>query len=455
MNAPELVRVQRLDSIKLDESFFTPEGFFIDTPIVTSCGIFEYKNPDGSTRRELRLPEHVFDEESLATYEGKPVIITHNAGFVDKQNVDDEIVGTILSKGYQDGADVRCKVIIHDINEVKKTGFRELSLGYDLKLDETPGEWEGKPYDAIQTQIKINHLALVKDARAGDQARLNLDSNSNNPVGGTEMSRAETKTMDDEKIKQSIEAFKKRQQSRLDEAEAEPENADSLPPEANTGESEATTTTAATPETRMQIVKDRRDRRDQEGNPETPEAAMGVIAQQDEDIDELMKIIESLQAKSDFDSTAAPAAAAPDVPAATADEGTVPEEGGGVTLKIQTDSIDAIISQKLMLGRLGDSLNLVRLEEMKPIDAKKAIIKKVNPNMRLDGKGDNYVNAAFDAAVAQIGSASGGKDVNYQRRQMSNRMDSSVEFTPTGKTQAERSRERMIDKMMNGGKKDE
>ena len=167
--------VQRTDSIKLDDTYFTEEGYLIDHPIVTSIGVFDYKNPDGTVRRELRLPEHVFAEESLVTYEGKPVIITHDAGRVDKLNVENEIVGTILSQGYKDGDDVRAKIIIHGITEVKKSGLRELSLGYDLVLDETPGEWNGQPYDAIQTEIKINHLALVGDARAGEQARLNID----------------------------------------------------------------------------------------------------------------------------------------------------------------------------------------------------------------------------------------------------------------------------------------
>lgn len=77
---PKLKKVKRLDSVPLEKVEYTPERFLIDHPIVTSVGVFEYTNPDGSVRRELRLPEHVFDEKSLATYEGKPVIITHEAG---------------------------------------------------------------------------------------------------------------------------------------------------------------------------------------------------------------------------------------------------------------------------------------------------------------------------------------------------------------------------------------
>lgn len=37
-----LKRVVRLDSIKLNATYFTDEGYLIDHPIVTTCGIFEY-----------------------------------------------------------------------------------------------------------------------------------------------------------------------------------------------------------------------------------------------------------------------------------------------------------------------------------------------------------------------------------------------------------------------------
>ena len=70
--APKLSQVIRLDSLPLNQTYFTPEGYLMDRPILTSTGIFEYTNPDGSVRRELRLPEEVFAAESLASYQGKP-----------------------------------------------------------------------------------------------------------------------------------------------------------------------------------------------------------------------------------------------------------------------------------------------------------------------------------------------------------------------------------------------
>jgi len=464
---PTLTRVHRLDSITLDKTFFTEEGYLVDEPVVTSVGIFEYRNPDGTIRRELRLPEHVFDKESLASYEGKPVIITHDAGRVDKRNVEREIVGTILSEGYEDGNDVRAKIIIHGIEEVKKSGLRELSLGYDLALDETPGEWHGQKYDAVQTEIRINHLALVSDARAGDQARLNLDSNQQFLEGGKSAMKLKqgekgkgSKAMDVAEIKRAIAAYKERRRLRQDGEDA---GGESNPAEANadsmlTGGEINTPEIATEPEDSIEFIKNRRDRRDQEGDPKTPEEAMAVIAQQDEDISKLIEMFEALKGKSDFDSlaNAEGAQAAPVPEGENEDEGEEDEgKGGGVVLKIKTDSVDveSVVQKRLQeamkLARIGDQLNLDGLEEMKPLDAKKAVIKKVLPAMRLDGQPKSYINAAFDAAVAKI-SETGTKDCNHQRRQMSNRMDGK-ESIPTGKTAAARSRERMIERMMNGG----
>lgn len=188
MDRAKLRRARRLDSIRLDgkdRTYFTEEGYLVDHPVLTSCGIFEYTNPDGSIRRELRLPEHVFAGKSLETYKGKPVVITYDAGVVSKNNVDREQIGTILSEGYRDGGDVRAEIIIHDTNAMKECGLKELSLGYSLDLVEESGVWDGEPYDAVQTNIVINHLALVASARAGDHARLNIDSSDSPELKGS------------------------------------------------------------------------------------------------------------------------------------------------------------------------------------------------------------------------------------------------------------------------------
>jgi hypothetical protein len=459
MTAPKLTRVKRLDSVPLEKVEYTPEGFIVDTPIVTSVGIFKYHDPDGSVRRELRLPEYVFDEKSLATYEGKPVIITHDAGRVDKSNVTEEIVGTILTKGYQDGEDVRAKIIIHDTNSVKRSGFRELSLGYDLTLDETPGEWNGQPYDAIQTEIAINHLAVVREARAGEQARLNIDGRNTEMKGEQSMAtkpntKPKRKAMNSDEMQKSIAAFEERRKRRLDDADAATDGADDSTPPAEENKDEESVVAAETQENsdtppappssedRVQLIKDRRDRRDADGDPDDPETAKGIIAHQDEDIEALLEIVEELQAKQDF---AAKKDEGASVPAADCDPGE-PSGGGGKEIIIKTDSKDEI-KQRVKLGLIGRELHLDGLEDKPPLEAKKAVIKKLRPTLNLDGKGAQYIDVVYELALDERNSV---KDTDYQRKQMFN-ADRKDGGKPASNGSAQSARERMIDRMMNGG----
>lgn len=153
----------------------TDEGFLVDSPIVARVGIQEYRNADGSVRKELRLPENVFDAASLASMRGKPVTVEHpRSGRVTAKDSHRVTVGTILSEGRQDGDNVRLDIVIHSPDAIGDR--RELSLGYSCVLDETPGVHPiyGE-YQAVQGKPVINHLSVVKKGRAG-VARLNMDS---------------------------------------------------------------------------------------------------------------------------------------------------------------------------------------------------------------------------------------------------------------------------------------
>ena len=155
----------------------TDEGYLIDTPIVGRIGIQEYRRADGTIRRELRMPEDVFEVDSLASFAGKPITDDHPAERVTAANAKKLMIGTMTGSGVQEDGTVKAPIVIYDaevIDKIEKGGKRELSLGYRVELDETPGEWEGCPYDAVQRKIRINHLALVRTGRAG-VARLNLD----------------------------------------------------------------------------------------------------------------------------------------------------------------------------------------------------------------------------------------------------------------------------------------
>ena len=156
------------------QAVHTDEGFLVDTPVVARIGIQEYRRADGSIRREFRPPEEVFHADALASMRGKPITVDHPAsGRVTSKDAHRVVVGTMLAEGKQDGDHVRTDITIHSPQAIGDR--RELSLGYTAVLDETPGEWNGERYDAIQRNIRVNHLSVVKKGRAG-VARLNLDS---------------------------------------------------------------------------------------------------------------------------------------------------------------------------------------------------------------------------------------------------------------------------------------
>ena len=426
------MKVQRFDSLPLDATYFTDEGYLVDHPIVTSVGIFVYHNPDGSERRELRLPEEVFAEKSLASYKGKPIIVTHDAGYVDTDNVKDESIGTILSEGYRDGDDVRAEIIIHDTDSLKKYKMRELSCGYNLRLDETPGVWEGQPYDAIQRDIEINHLALVDKARAGEQARLNIDGQGHDCMKGEKLNMENTTKRTDgaptpEELAAAVEAFKKRRAERSGAATDGGITAE--PPAQTAGTAEGEQPDA------VQQVKDRRDRRDSEGDPADMPGAMGVIAQQDEDIDTLLGVIDVLKA------------AGTTTDGAEGDCGGTQTDGDGDEGNAAQDKKDRADSandfcELLRVVRVGDRLNMDGLETMSVKDAKKAVLGKLKPTLHLDGKSAAYVNAAFDMAVSEMKER---KDTNYQRSQMMHG-DGKPPVKQTGS--ASEARQRMIDRRM-------
>jgi hypothetical protein len=81
-----------------------------------------------------------------------------------------------------DGKHVAASVWIQDAKaqqRIRDGELQELSVGYSAALDETSGTSpDGEHYDAKQTEIRGNHVALLKagQARGGRSVRLRLDA---------------------------------------------------------------------------------------------------------------------------------------------------------------------------------------------------------------------------------------------------------------------------------------
>lgn len=70
-----MITVQRFDRGELRSAVRTPEGYYLAEAYVARPGVYEYLNADGSTRRELILPEELHHADSLATLARKPVTL--------------------------------------------------------------------------------------------------------------------------------------------------------------------------------------------------------------------------------------------------------------------------------------------------------------------------------------------------------------------------------------------
>lgn len=162
----------RFDFVDLTSAKVSPEGWVLDKPVISRAGVFEYRRADGSVRREYRPPEEVFKPESMRGLRGIPVTDGH-PGRVDQDNPY-AVIGAVLSEGERADSNLVAEIVIH--NPKKMGAKRELSLGYNVDIEDSAGTTpDGKAYDVIQRNIRVNHLAVVERGRAGN-ARLRLDA---------------------------------------------------------------------------------------------------------------------------------------------------------------------------------------------------------------------------------------------------------------------------------------
>lgn len=123
-----------------------------------------------------RPASEVFARDSLASFAAAPITVDHPADMVDASNWRRLGVGEINGDIARDGERVRVPLIVRDANAVKaaQTTHKQLSMGYATKLVyPTDGKHpDGTACDAYQTEIRINHIALVPVARGGPELRV-------------------------------------------------------------------------------------------------------------------------------------------------------------------------------------------------------------------------------------------------------------------------------------------
>ena len=161
----------------------TPEGFLRVRARIARSGLHDYRASElgapagfvsGDTIRVYRPPEQVFHPDAIASFVNKPVTDGHPPAMIDAGNWRQYAVGHAGPAVTRDGDHLAADLLITDAAAVARAeAGAELSNGYHADFDFTPGTTpDGEPFDALQSNIRGNHIALVDAGRCGDTCRI-------------------------------------------------------------------------------------------------------------------------------------------------------------------------------------------------------------------------------------------------------------------------------------------
>lgn len=161
-----------------DQTVFrtTPEGYLTGKIRVTGAGVFSYMTADGIKRR-LRPVKEVSSQDSIDSLNSKPVTLLHPMQDVSPENAKKLQVGFTGTDASWDGLNAYVTMTITDaeaIKEMREGRVRAVSCGYDAGLERGKGNWQGVAYDEAMKDIRYNHIALVREGRAGDGVRFRI-----------------------------------------------------------------------------------------------------------------------------------------------------------------------------------------------------------------------------------------------------------------------------------------
>jgi hypothetical protein len=323
--------VTRFDLGQLRKPEKLDNGFMRVDAVLTRTGVFKYLNADGSTRRELRLPEEVFNADAMKSFGLMPVTDEHPPVPLTADNAKQYSRGTVGEAVRQDGKFVTGSLMVQDsalVKALESGAKREVSCGYSCDLEWKSGEYEGERYDAIQRNIRGNHVAVVKWGRAGPEVRVRLDANDAImlPVKDEEVPVVKIKVdgVEYEASESLAQAIGKQQAQHADALKTVQASADQATARADTAETK---------------LKDAEKAR--------------------KDAEDPAKLRTAIRARVDLETKARPV--------------------------------------------LGEDY---KMDEADDLTVMKAVVAKVSPDLKLDGKSDGYIVARFDLDIERHAAAS-------------------------------------------------
>lgn len=156
------------------DGYLVADSYALRTGIQTYLGS-EVGRDDLQTVAVYRPEEEVFSTDSLSSLSHAPVTDDHPSISVDSKTWRDLAKGEVSAEVLRDGDRLRIPLIVKDEATIQKVrdGKRQLSAGYTAALVWGDGVTpDGQRYQAKQTKIRFNHLAIVDKARAGNEFRI-------------------------------------------------------------------------------------------------------------------------------------------------------------------------------------------------------------------------------------------------------------------------------------------
>lgn len=163
---------------------FDENGYLhVSTSNITKEQVVPYVGDTIPGWRELGLePKKVYQiyrpaeeiEKAVDTFNGLPLSLDHWE--MDAANMPKEkIVGSLGTDAAFDAPYLTNSLTVTDadaIARIQSGEFRDLSAGYLCDVEMKSGMFDGKAYDGIMRNIRGNHVALVREGRAGHDVRV-------------------------------------------------------------------------------------------------------------------------------------------------------------------------------------------------------------------------------------------------------------------------------------------
>jgi hypothetical protein len=158
----------------------TADGYLGAQPRVARSGIQVYSGaecgrPHMAQVRVYRPESEVFRADTLRSFAHRPITNDHPPELIDASNWKKYAIGQTGDEVLRDGDFIRVPMLIMDAAAIKAVqgGKSQLSAGYVVELVWGSGTTpRGEKYDARQTTIRANHIAICRSARGGSQLRL-------------------------------------------------------------------------------------------------------------------------------------------------------------------------------------------------------------------------------------------------------------------------------------------